>query len=179
MATFGFILRFSYSFPFLHTQGEVGVDDNCVGPLYEQVFPPSLAPSLAFIGLPYRVASIFRMFELQSRWVAMALSNKIDLPSPQEMMNSVEKFYAELQASGKAKRWAHCLTSTQENYDRWLSDQTKSVPGEPWRWEMAKTYIWSRVENPGIRKEEWVPNELLLKEAYRCLQKTQLEVRCS
>jgi hypothetical protein len=55
------------------------------------------------------------MFELQSRWVAMALSNKIDLPSPQEMMNSVEFFYAELQASGKAKGWAHCLTSTQVN----------------------------------------------------------------
>jgi hypothetical protein len=67
----------------------------------------------------------------------------------------------------------------QGNYDRWLSDQTGSVPGEPWRWEMATTYIRSRVENPGIRREEWVPNELLLKEAYKYLQKTQLEVRCS
>jgi len=47
--------RYSYYFPFLDTQGEVGVDNNCVGPLYEHVFPPSLAPSLAFVGLPWKV----------------------------------------------------------------------------------------------------------------------------
>jgi hypothetical protein len=31
------------------------VEDNCVGPLYKQVFPPSLAPSIGFVGLPWKV----------------------------------------------------------------------------------------------------------------------------
>jgi len=33
----------------------VSVNDNCVGPLYEHVFPPVLAPSLSFVGLPWKV----------------------------------------------------------------------------------------------------------------------------
>lgn len=32
------------------------MDDNCVGPLYKHVFPPQLAPSLSFIGLPWKVS---------------------------------------------------------------------------------------------------------------------------
>lgn len=43
----------------------------------------------------------------------MALSRKIDLPSTQEMMDSVESFYAELEASGKPKRLAHNMATTQ------------------------------------------------------------------
>ena len=46
---------FNYSFPFLDTEGAVTVDDNCVGPLFEHVFPPSLAPSLSFVGIPVKV----------------------------------------------------------------------------------------------------------------------------
>jgi hypothetical protein len=34
--------------------GIVSAEDNCVAPLYEHLFPPS-APSLAFIGLPWKV----------------------------------------------------------------------------------------------------------------------------
>uniref|UniRef100_A0A7C9AP22 Flavin-containing monooxygenase n=1 Tax=Opuntia streptacantha TaxID=393608 RepID=A0A7C9AP22_OPUST len=43
---------YSYAFPFLDTKGIVVVDDNRVGPLYEHTFPPSLAPSLSFVGIP-------------------------------------------------------------------------------------------------------------------------------
>ncbi|GKU88424.1 hypothetical protein SLEP1_g2692 [Rubroshorea leprosula] len=38
--------------PFLRTNGIVTVDDNRVGPLYQHVFPPSLAPRLSFLRLP-------------------------------------------------------------------------------------------------------------------------------
>lgn len=31
------------------------VEENCVGPLYEQVFAPALAPTLSFVGLPKKV----------------------------------------------------------------------------------------------------------------------------
>lgn len=47
--------RYSYSFPFLDTKGIVAVDDDRVGPLYEHTFPPSLAPSLSFVGIPRKV----------------------------------------------------------------------------------------------------------------------------
>jgi len=47
--------RYSYAFPFLDTKGMVVVDDDRVGPLYEHTFPPSLAPSLSFIGIPRKV----------------------------------------------------------------------------------------------------------------------------
>ncbi|KAL8226309.1 hypothetical protein R6Q59_000142 [Mikania micrantha] len=43
---------YSYSFPFLDTKGAIVVDDDRVGPLYEHTFPPNLAPSLSFIGIP-------------------------------------------------------------------------------------------------------------------------------
>lgn len=50
-----FMCRYSYTFPFLDTKGIVAVDDCRVGPLYEHTFPPSLAPSLSFIGIPRKV----------------------------------------------------------------------------------------------------------------------------
>ncbi|GAB2274132.1 hypothetical protein Dimus_008904 [Dionaea muscipula] len=46
---------YKYNFPFLHTNGVVTVDDNRVGPLYEHVFPPALAPWLSFVGIPWKV----------------------------------------------------------------------------------------------------------------------------
>lgn len=52
---FDWLCRYSYAFPFLDTKGMVVVDDDRVGPLYEHTFPPSLAPSLAFVGIPRKV----------------------------------------------------------------------------------------------------------------------------
>ncbi|PIA50149.1 hypothetical protein AQUCO_01300706v1 [Aquilegia coerulea] len=46
---------YMYDFPFLKTSQIVNVDDNRVGPLYKHIFPPQLAPSLSFIGLPWKV----------------------------------------------------------------------------------------------------------------------------
>ncbi|XP_020539716.1 flavin-containing monooxygenase FMO GS-OX-like 4 isoform X2 [Jatropha curcas] len=45
---------YKYHFPFLETNGIVTVDDNRVGPLYQHVFPPALAPWLSFVGLPWK-----------------------------------------------------------------------------------------------------------------------------
>jgi len=43
----------------------------------------------------------------------MALSGKVTLPSTQEMMNSVQDYYVKLAASGKTKRLAHNLDTSQ------------------------------------------------------------------
>lgn len=50
-----FCTGFSYSFPFLEGTGLVSVQDNRVGPLYQHVFPPSVAPTLSFVGLTWKV----------------------------------------------------------------------------------------------------------------------------
>ena len=42
------------------------VDDNRVGPLYKHVFPPALAPSLSFIGLPWQVNNLYNVYDLAS-----------------------------------------------------------------------------------------------------------------
>ncbi|KAI3895360.1 hypothetical protein MKW92_027798 [Papaver armeniacum] len=47
--------RYKYYFPFLEINNIVAVDDSCVGPLYKHIFPPMLAPTLSFIGIPFWV----------------------------------------------------------------------------------------------------------------------------
>ena len=55
----------------------------------------------------------FRMFELQSKWIAGVLSNRLILPSQQEMMEDVEAFYSSLEVSGTPKRYTHKLSDYQ------------------------------------------------------------------
>lgn len=51
---------YKYCFPFLEISDIVTVDDNCVGPLYQHIFPPVLAPGLSFIGLTWMVLSYWQ-----------------------------------------------------------------------------------------------------------------------
>lgn len=62
----------------------------------------------AFLFFSFRLQVLqFLLFELQSRWIAMALSGRVALPSVAEMLQSVEASYAKLEASGKSRRSAH------------------------------------------------------------------------
>ncbi|GMI66933.1 hypothetical protein like AT5G61290 [Hibiscus trionum] len=59
-----------------HKSNEIiTVDDNRVGPLYEHVFPPSLAPWLSFVGLPYM--AVCMVLELQAKWVAKRFAHNL------------------------------------------------------------------------------------------------------
>lgn len=106
--------RYKYDFPFLETNGVVTVDDNRVGPLYKHVFPPALAPCLSFVGLPWKVAP-FPLFELQSKWIAGVLSNRIALPSEEEMTKDIEAFYLSLEESGIPKWHTHNMGTGPAN----------------------------------------------------------------
>lgn len=97
---------YTYSFPFLDTGGAVTVDDNRVGPLFEHVFPPSLAPSLSFVGVPRKVI-IPWFFEAQGKWVAQVLSGRRALPPEEEMLRSVEEHYRAREAAGVPKKYTH------------------------------------------------------------------------
>ncbi|KAI3515401.1 hypothetical protein L1887_14296 [Cichorium endivia] len=113
---------YKFHFPFLSTNNIVHVDDNRVGPLYKHVFPPQLAPRLAFVGITYNQGVLFRMLELQSKWVALVFSGKILLPSKDEMLVDVHKHYQQMEENGIPKRYTHTLDFKFEYVD-WLAAQ--------------------------------------------------------
>ncbi|KAL5197786.1 hypothetical protein ABZP36_001298 [Zizania latifolia] len=84
---------YAYSFPFVDAGGgEVTVDDNRVGPLFEHVFPPALS----FIGILRK-----------ARWIAQVLSGRRALPPEEEMARSVEEYYRAREAAGVPVKYTH------------------------------------------------------------------------
>ncbi|XP_031502628.1 flavin-containing monooxygenase FMO GS-OX-like 5 [Nymphaea colorata] len=152
---------YKFRFPFLDSNGAVTVDDNRVGPLYKHVFPPSLAPSLSFIGIPWKVYP-FPLFELQSKWVAGVLSGRISLPSEREMLEDVEAFYLQIEAAGYPKRYTHNISSYQSEYDDWLSMQCGCMKVEEWRKEMFAATYKNRIARPENYRDEWDDHDLVL-----------------
>ncbi|CAI5504307.1 unnamed protein product [Closterium sp. Naga37s-1] len=76
---------YNYSFPFLALPPSLlSVDTGRVAPLFRHVLPPALAPSLSFIGLPWKVVP-FPLSQLQERWVVQQFipaSTSPFLPTP-------------------------------------------------------------------------------------------------
>ena len=66
-----------------------------VAPVYRHIFPLSTAPTLSIIGLPWKVVP-FPEFEVQAKWIARVLSQRVHLPSMEAMQAEVQQFYAEL-----------------------------------------------------------------------------------
>ncbi|KAH6771807.1 Flavin-binding monooxygenase family protein [Perilla frutescens var. hirtella] len=126
---------YKYYFPFLETNNVVTVEDNRVGPLYQHVFPPTLAPWLSFVGLPWKVVP-FPLFEFQSKWIAGVLSGRIPLESAEEMTANIETFYSSLEAAGIPKRYTHQMGESQFEYDDWLAAMSDAPPVEEWRKQM-------------------------------------------
>ncbi|VAI55412.1 unnamed protein product [Triticum turgidum subsp. durum] len=159
---------FSYSFPFLDTEGAVTVDDNRVGPLFEHVFPPSLAPSLSFIGIPIKVFAPW-FFEAQAKWVAQVLSGKRTLPPEEEMMRSVEEYYGAREIAGVPKKYTHDVSLFDTTYIDEFGGKYCDFPGvEKWRYELLvssfvtmldnlETFLDEYKDSDSIRKsvEEW------------------------
>ncbi|KAJ9555178.1 hypothetical protein OSB04_009792 [Centaurea solstitialis] len=149
---------YKHHFPFLDTKGIVTVDDNRVGPLYKHVFPPSLAPWLSFVGLPYK--------RVDSRHII----GRILLPSQDEMMKDVEAFYSSLQKSGVPKRYTHNLSGYQFDYNDWLAEQCGCRKTEEWRRKMYSATSLNRQVRPETYRDEWEDQDLVL-EAYQDFEK--------
>jgi hypothetical protein len=130
---------YKHELPFLKTNGIITIDNNRVGPLYKHIFPPALAPSLSFIGIPNRAVS-FPTLEAQSRWVAYAISGKVKLPTKEEMLASVEEFYMDLEKNGIPKHHTHSLPLGFDYVD-WLADQVGKPSVDEQFKEMAITAV--------------------------------------
>lgn len=71
--------------------------------LYQHIFPPNAAPTLSFVGLPWKVVP-FAQYELQAKWIARVLSGRVSLPSRTAMEADIDHFYATLEREGIPKR---------------------------------------------------------------------------
>ncbi|WJX87227.1 aliphatic glucosinolate S-oxygenase [Trifolium repens] len=145
---------YRYHFPYLETNGIVTIEDECVGPLYKHIFPPSLAPWLSFIGIISK-EPIFAIVELQAMWVARVLSGKILLPTEEEMMQSVQNIYHEMEKNGLPKSCALSLRPLQVDYKHWLAAQLGLPPLEMWRENLLIECIKKLSELPTKYRDQW------------------------
>ncbi|KAI3785673.1 hypothetical protein L1987_44797 [Smallanthus sonchifolius] len=162
---------YSYSFPFLDTKGAVAVDDDRVGPLYEHTFPPNLAPSLSFIGIPRKIIG-FPFFESQAKWIAQLLSGKRSLPSRDEMMKSIQEFYKSREAAGIPKHYTHDIADFE------YCDKYGDYVGFPHLEEWRKDLCLSALINSDVNLETYrdsYDDEELLQVAHQSPHFTQLE----
>ncbi|KAL6647219.1 hypothetical protein ACP70R_014656 [Stipagrostis hirtigluma subsp. patula] len=130
-----------YSFPFLDTGGVVAVDDNRVGPLFEHVFPPALAPSLSFVGIPRKVFVPW-LFGAQARWIARVLSGRSTLPPVEEMLRAVEEYHRAREIAGVPKNCSHDIgsVSPQEMYE-FVVKYTDLPRMEEWKIELMDSIL--------------------------------------
>jgi hypothetical protein len=98
----------------------ITVRDQRVEPLWLHMFPPGLSPSLAFLGLPWKVVP-FPQHELQAKLVARALSGRVQLPSADAMREEIKTFYGRLEEQKVATRYTHMQGSSQWHYNDHLA----------------------------------------------------------
>ncbi|PQQ20466.1 flavin-containing monooxygenase FMO GS-OX-like 9 [Prunus yedoensis var. nudiflora] len=149
---------YSYTFPFLDTKGIVAVDDDRVGPLYEHTFPPSLAPSLSFIGIPRKIIG-FPFFESQAKWIAQLLSGKRTLPSRDDMMQSIKELYHSRDVAGIPKHNTHDIAEF-EYCDRY-GDHIGFPHLEEWRKELCLSALRNADTDLETYRDSWDDHELL------------------
>ncbi|KAL4633589.1 hypothetical protein ACB092_04G132900 [Castanea dentata] len=162
---------YSYTFPFLDTKGIVAVDDDRVGPLYEHTFPPSLAPSLSFMGIPRKIIG-FPFFESQAIWIAQLLSGKRTLPSWDEMMQSIKDFYHSRDLAGVPKHYTHDIAEF-EYCDRY-GDHVEFPHLEEWRKQLCVSALVNADVNLETYRDSWDNDHDLLQEALQSPHFTQL-----
>ncbi|KAL6175454.1 hypothetical protein ACLB2K_052095 [Fragaria x ananassa] len=162
---------YSYTFPFLDTKGIVAIDDDRVGPLYEHTFPPSLAPSLSFIGIPRKIIG-FPFFESQAKWIAQLLSGKRTLPSWEEMMQSIKDFYHSRDVAGVPKYQTHDIAEFE--YCDKYGDHVGFPHLEEWRKELCLSALRNSETNLETYRDSLDDHDLL-QEALQSPHFTQQE----
>ncbi|KAL6584071.1 hypothetical protein OROMI_003360 [Orobanche minor] len=162
---------YSYSFPFLDTKGIVVVDDDRVGPLYEHTFPPLLAPSLSFIGIPRKIIG-FPFFESQAKWIAQVLSGKRILPSWDDMMQSIKEFYHSRDVAGIPKHNTHDIACFE--YCDKYADHVDFPHIEEWKKELCLSALRNSEINLETYRDSYQEDEEMLQVAYNSPHFTQL-----
>eukprot|EP00897_Mesotaenium_endlicherianum_P004155 jgi/Mesen1/3768/ME000205S03029 len=103
----------------------------------------------------------FPLCELQSKWVAKVLSGAASLPSRDAMCRDVEAFYAQLEATGVAKRHTHLMDLQQYPYIDWLAQECGWPPMPQW---CSKMYVAARENKrayPEDYRDRWQEHALM------------------
>ncbi|KAF8731665.1 hypothetical protein HU200_015593 [Digitaria exilis] len=118
---------YDYSFPFLDTGGLLTVDDNRVGPLFEHVFPPAMAPSLSFVGVPKKVIVPW-FFQAQAR--------------VEEMVRAVEEYHHGRENAGVHKKYSHDIggVDPSEAYE-FVAKYTDLPAMDDWKRELISSVL--------------------------------------
>jgi hypothetical protein len=149
------------SFPFLDTGGLVTVDDNRVGPLYEHTFPPALAPSLSFVGLPSLVQTPL-FFEVQARWTARVLSGRSALPPAEEMLRSAEEYTRGREMAGVPKHLSHSIAFDFDYCDE-FGDKHCGFPRLPeWKKELLRAAVARLYDDTETFRDDYHDSDLVL-----------------
>ncbi|KAG2632290.1 hypothetical protein PVAP13_2NG086792 [Panicum virgatum] len=138
---------YSYSIPFLDTAGLVTVDSSRVGPLYEHTFPPPLAPSLSFVGVPMQIFAPW-FFQAQARWVALVLSGREALPPEEEMLRAVREDSSAREAAGVPAYRTHAIPAVDRyEYLEFVYRHSDLPRMEEWKVELFETSFTNAMED--------------------------------
>ncbi|PQQ04781.1 flavin-containing monooxygenase FMO GS-OX-like 4 [Prunus yedoensis var. nudiflora] len=153
-------IGYKFHFPFLETNGIVTVMTTVLGLCTSMSSHPIWLRRFPLLG--YMEGALFPMFEFQSKWIAGILSNRIALPSQEEMMEDVKAFYSSLEASGTPKRYTHNIADYQPGYEDWLAAECGCPAFEEWRKQMYFVAIENLFERPETYRDEWEDHHLVL-----------------
>ncbi|XP_058066590.1 senecionine N-oxygenase-like [Anopheles bellator] len=118
---------YRYSFPFLHADCGVQVEENWVRPLYKHVINVN-HPTMAFIGLPFYVCATL-MFELQARFCVAFYSGRLPMPTGEEMQHDHDREMNERWRKGMKHRQAHMMGAEYQGpYYRSLAERAQIEP---------------------------------------------------
>jgi hypothetical protein len=145
---------YRYAYPFLPS-GLVDVDDNWVRPLWQDLLHVR-HPTLAFIGIPFRVVP-FPLFDVQARWFAALLSGDVTLPEPDTLLAASERRAAELRAAGVAQRHFHQRSLDCYDYLDALCAQSGQPPIPDWHRDLAAAVLAHVAANPGRYRDRPLP----------------------
>lgn len=156
---------YKYHFPFI-SNDVVSVDDNHVAPLYEHCINAN-APSMSFIGLPWKVVP-FPMFELQSRWIARMLAGVVPMPSKAEALEGAAALEAKLEPLGPIpRRHAHMFGDAQFEYNERIARMANLDSHGSWRARMYKATGLNKRAHPDQYRDAAMPDISELEEARR------------
>ncbi|XP_055306207.1 senecionine N-oxygenase-like isoform X2 [Sitodiplosis mosellana] len=97
-----FATGYNFSYPFLSVNTGINVNENCVTPLYKQIFNIE-HPTMAFIGVPFTACTI-RVYDIQI------------LPPKSEMLKDMQTQLQNHYKKGYRKRLTHFLGPEQKEY---------------------------------------------------------------
>ena len=124
-----FCTGYRYSFPFL-SERLLKVRNNYVHGLHQQLVSIE-RPSLAFVGLPFRIVP-FPVFQRQARWLARVFTDWFALPTRLEMRNKLATSMREKRRQGEAVRHFHRLDDLQIPYMDTLASDAGDKPVPVW-----------------------------------------------